>query len=85
MRFLVTGAGSAVGRFYVAMRRRRTILGISAMLDGNAEPLLPEAVVAFPRGFGFGPDGNLYLASGIAASGEGDNTILVIRPAELLD
>jgi hypothetical protein len=27
------------GRFYVTTRRRRTILGISATLDGHAEPL----------------------------------------------
>ncbi len=65
------------GRFYVTMRRRRTILGISATLDGDAEPLLPEGIVPFPRGFGFGRDGSLYLASGIGPSGEGDNTILV--------
>jgi DNA-binding beta-propeller fold protein YncE len=68
------------GRFYVTMRRRRTILGISATLDGHAEPLLPEGIVPFPRGFGFGRDGSLYLASGIGPSGEGDNTILVFDP-----
>ena len=68
------------GRFYVTMRRRRTILGISATLDGRAEPLLPEGIVPFPRGFGFARDGSLYLASGIGPSGEGDNTILVFDP-----
>jgi hypothetical protein len=68
------------GRFYVTMRRRRTILGISAALDGHAEPLLPEGIVPFPRGFGFGRDGSLYLASGIGPSGEGENTILVFDP-----
>ena len=70
------------GRFYVTMRRRRTILGISATLDGHGEPLLPEGIVPFPRGFGFGRDGSLYLASGIGPSGRGDNTILVFDPAE---
>jgi bifunctional DNA-binding transcriptional regulator/antitoxin component of YhaV-PrlF toxin-antitoxin module len=65
------------GRFYVTMRRRRTILGISATLDGQAEPLLPEDIVPFPRGFDFGLDGSLYLASGIGPSGDGDNAILV--------
>jgi hypothetical protein len=73
------------GRFYVTMRRRGTILGISATLDGHAEPRLPEGIVPFPRGFGFGRDGSLYLASGIGPSGEGDNTILVFEsdaPAE---
>jgi hypothetical protein len=68
------------GRFYVTMRRRRTILGISATLDGDAQPLLPEGVVPFPRGFGFGRDGSLYLASGIGPSGEGESTILVFDP-----
>jgi hypothetical protein len=67
-------------RFYVTMRRRRTILGISATLDGQAEPLLPDGIVPFPRGFGFGRDGSLYLASGIGPSGEGDNTILAFDP-----
>jgi hypothetical protein len=68
------------GRFYVTMRRRRTVLGISATLDGDAEPLLPEGIVPFPRGFGFARDGSLYLASGIGPSGEGDNTILAFDP-----
>jgi hypothetical protein len=68
------------GRFYVTIRHRRTILGITATLDGHTEPLLPEGIVPFPRGFGFGWDGSLYLASGIGPSGEGDNTILVFDP-----
>lgn len=68
------------GRFYVTTRRRRTILGLSATLDGDVEPLLPAAIVPFPRGFGFGRDGSLYLASGIGPSGEGDNTIVVFAP-----
>jgi DNA-binding beta-propeller fold protein YncE len=65
------------GRYYVTMRRRRTILAMPAALDGDAEPLLPEGVVPFPRGFGFADDGRLYLASGVGPSGEGDNTIVV--------
>jgi hypothetical protein len=68
------------GRFYVTMRQRRTILGISAALDDHAQPLLPEGIVPFPRGFGFGRDRSLYLASGIGRSGEGDNTIVVFDP-----
>ncbi len=65
------------GRYYVGMRRRRTILAMSATLDGAAEPLLPDGVVPFPRGFGFARDGRLYLASGVGPRGEGDNTIVV--------
>jgi DNA-binding beta-propeller fold protein YncE len=65
------------GRLYVTARRRGTIFGVSATLDGTPEPLLPEGVVPFPRGFAFGRDERLYLASGIGPSGEGDNTIVV--------
>ena len=48
-----------------------------AALDGEGKLLLPEGTVLFPRGFGFGRDGRLYLSSGVAPSGEGDNTIAV--------
>jgi len=65
------------GRYYVTMRRQRTIRAMPAALDQEGEILLPEGIVAFPRGFGFGRDGRLYLASGVAPSGQGDNTILV--------
>ena len=41
------------GRYYVGLRRRWTILAMPAGLDGRAEPLLPEGIVPFPRGFGF--------------------------------
>ena len=65
------------GRYYLTQRSRRTILSMPATLDGSAEPLLPDAVVPFPRGFAFAPDGQLYLASGVGPSGAGDNTIVV--------
>ncbi len=65
------------GRYYVTMRRRRGIFAMPADLDGAGEFLLPQGVVPFPRGFGFGRDGRLYLSSGVAPSGEGDNTIVV--------
>ena len=48
-----------------------------AALDGEGEFLLPEGIVPFPRGFGFGPEGRLYLSSGVAPAGQGDNTIVV--------
>ena len=64
------------GRYYVTMRRARTIAAMPATLDGDPERLLPAGIVPFPRGFGFGRDGRLYLASGVAPSGEGDNTIV---------
>ena len=64
------------GRYYITVRRARTISAMPATLDRDPEPLLPAGVVPFPRGFGFGRDGRLYLASGVAPSGKGDNTIL---------
>jgi DNA-binding beta-propeller fold protein YncE len=64
------------GRLYVTARQRGTILAIARSLRGPVEPVLPERVVPFPRGFGFGADGSLYLASGIGPSGGGDNTIV---------
>jgi DNA-binding beta-propeller fold protein YncE len=65
------------GRYCVTMRRQRTIFAMPAGLDGEGELLLPEGIVPFPRGFGFGRDGRLYLSSGVAPSGQGDNTIVV--------
>jgi len=65
------------GRYYITMRRQRAIFAVPADLDAAGELLLPEGVVPFPRGFGFGPDGRLYLSSGVAPSGQGDNTIVV--------
>jgi len=65
------------GRYYLTMRRQRTIGILPAGLDRDVEFLLPEGIVAFPRGFGFGRDGRIYLSSGVAPSGQGDNTIAV--------
>ena len=65
------------GRYYVTMRRQQTIRAMPAALDEEGEFLLPEGIVPFPRGFGFGHDALLYLASGVAPSGQGDNTIVV--------
>jgi DNA-binding beta-propeller fold protein YncE len=65
------------GRYCVTMRRQGAILALPARLDEQGEFLLPEGIVPFPRGFGFGRDGRLYLASGVAPSGKGDNTIVV--------
>jgi DNA-binding beta-propeller fold protein YncE len=41
---------------------------------------MPDGTVPFPRGFGFGDGGQLYLSSGIGPSGEGDNTITEFGP-----
>jgi DNA-binding beta-propeller fold protein YncE len=65
------------GRYYLTVRRQQTIRAMPAALDAEGDYLLPEAIVPFPRGFGFGPGGRLYLSSGVGPSGEGDNTIVV--------
>jgi hypothetical protein len=65
------------GRYCLTVRRQRTIWVMPAALDGEGELLLPEGIVPFPRGFGFGPAGRVYLSSGVAPSGQGDNTIVV--------
>ena len=63
------------GRYYVGLRRRRTVLALPARLDQGGEPLLPDGIVSFPRGFGFGLDADFYLASGVGPTGGGENTI----------
>ena len=72
------------GRYYVTARRRRTIRAMPAALDAEGDDYLPEAIVPFPRGFGFGPDERLYLSSGVGPSGEGDNTIVVFDRSSAL-
>jgi DNA-binding beta-propeller fold protein YncE len=68
------------GRYYVGLRSTRTIMAFAPTLDGPGDPVLPSAVVPFPRGFAFGQDGTLFLASGIGPGNEGDNTILAFGP-----
>ena len=68
------------GRYYVGLRTARTIIALSTSLDADAENVLPPKVVPFPRGFAFGHDGRLFLASGIGPHGEGDNSILAFGP-----
>ncbi len=65
------------GRYYVGLRQRRTIVAFPPSLDRAPEAVVPDGIVPFPRGFGFGLDGDLYLASGVGPSGEGENTIAV--------
>jgi DNA-binding beta-propeller fold protein YncE len=79
------------GRYYLGLRHRRTILALPARLDRAGEAILPDEVVPFPRGFAFGASGELYLASGVGPSGEGENTIAVfedggsLRTSRLVD
>jgi len=65
------------GRYCLTLRRRGTILAMPPQLDADGRTLLPDGSVPFPRGFGFGRDGNLYLSSGIGPAGHGDNTVTI--------
>jgi hypothetical protein len=73
------------GRYYVGMRAARTIMAFVPTLDAAGETVLPPAVVPFPRGFAFGQDGTLFLASGIGPGGEGDDTILAFDPERTIN
>ena len=64
------------GRYYVGLRDERTIMAFPRELNSAGEFVLPPHVVPFPRGFAFGRDGALFLASCVGPAGEGDNTIL---------
>jgi hypothetical protein len=68
------------GRYYVGSRGARTVIAFSAELDAAGEQVLPPGIVPFPRGFAFGHDGRLFLASGIGPNGEGENTIIAFAP-----
>lgn len=69
-------------RYYVGLRSARTIIAFPVLLDATGEHFVPPGIVPFPRGFAFGHDGRLFLASGIGPNGEGDNTIVAITPGE---
>jgi len=70
------------GRYFVGLRSTSTIITLSPRLNGAVENVLPPQVVPFPRGFAFGDDGRLFLASGIGPDGHGDNTILAFIPGK---
>ena len=72
------------GRYYVGLRSAGTIMAFTTALDAPPEPILPKGVVPFPRGFAFGRDGELFLASGTGPRGDGDNTILAFAAGSLL-
>src|SRR5271169_5822703 len=68
------------GRYFVGLRSTHTVMAFSTTLDAAGEHLFPPGIVPFPRGFAFGHDGQLFLASGIGPNGQGDNTILAFTP-----
>ncbi len=67
-------------RYYIGLRSARTIMALTRELDVAGEHVLTPGVVPFPRGFAFGHDGRLFLASGIGPNGMGDDTIVAIAP-----
>jgi DNA-binding beta-propeller fold protein YncE len=71
------------GRYFVGLRGERTIVAFSTGLDATLEHVLPPKVVPFPRGFAFGHDGRLFLASGIGPEGQGDNAVLAFNRGTL--
>jgi Low-density lipoprotein receptor repeat class B len=70
------------GRYFVGLRSARTIIALPTSLDAAAaiEDFLPPGVVPFPRGFAFGHDGRLFLASGIGPDRQGDNVVPAFSP-----
>jgi hypothetical protein len=70
------------GRYYVGLRSTRTIMAFRSGLDQAGEQILPSGIVPFPRGFAFGCDGRLFLASGIGPNGKGANTIVAFAPGK---
>lgn len=67
------------GRYYVGLRRDRTIAAFPTDLQLASTIILPKGIVPFPRGFAFGKDDRLYLASGVGPGGLGDNSILAFE------
>jgi hypothetical protein len=71
------------GRYFVGLRSTRTIVALPNSLDRALEHVLPPQVVPFPRGFAFGHDGRLFLASGMGPDGQGDNAIVAFSRGTL--
>src|ERR1700757_3735638 len=57
-------------------------MALSLSLDKAGEHVLPSKVVPFPRGFAFGQDGRLFLASGIGPNGEGDDAVFAFAAGQ---
>ena len=68
------------GRYFVGLRSTRTIMAFLTNLDAAGEHPLASGIVPFPRGFAFGHEGQLFLASGIGPNGQGDNTVVAFTP-----
>jgi sugar lactone lactonase YvrE len=64
------------GRYYAGLRSAHDHGLSHGARRAAGEHVLPPGIVPFPRGFAFGDDGRLFLASGIGPNGESDDTIL---------
>lgn len=71
------------GRYSIGSRSARTVMAFAPKLDLAGEYAVPPGVVPFPRGFAFGHDGRLFLASGIGPNGEGDDAIVAFAAGGL--
>jgi DNA-binding beta-propeller fold protein YncE len=63
-------------RYYVGLRSAGTVMAFSAQLDHEGREIFPRGIVSYPRGFAIADDGEVYLASGIGPTGEGDNAVV---------
>ena len=73
-----TSGRTAVVMLDCAARVR--IMAFLVDLGAVGEHLLRPASSPFPRGFAFGRDGRLFLASGIGPNGPGDDSIVAFGP-----
>lgn len=65
------------GNYYVGARSLRTIVRFNGQTGEFIDNFIPPNLVAFPRGFTFGLNGNLYLGNGAdPTTGSGGGTIL---------
>lgn len=65
------------GNYYVGARSLSTIVRFNGQTGEFIDNFIPQNLVAFPRGFTFGLDGNLFLGNGAdPTTGSGGGTIL---------
>jgi DNA-binding beta-propeller fold protein YncE len=62
------GAISPDGHYCVTARTLRTVVEFAGDLSGPGVRLVPDDVVAFPRGLAFSADGGFFLAAGATGS-----------------
>ncbi|WFU39091.1 hypothetical protein QA640_32575 [Bradyrhizobium sp. CB82] len=73
------------GRYHVGLRSERTIMAYARQLDRPGEYFLPPHIVPFSRGFAFGADGALFLASGSEHPFGVANAVTTVREYDRAD